>query len=185
MLGDRHCSSQQTNISAVPVSRCMSAWHKAFKGPNGMSKKPRVLVCRESKDAGDKPDFIERAFGALFGSKTLGASEPFGMKRMSDEAYNEQSVATTAELAAPVQGDTEEMALIRPLLARTRLEKVPLRSEPLVALHAEGCKSHCLPFVLSSCQSWHDEQPAGCRASPHSIREMTGCRLIRPCANAD
>ena len=76
---------------------------------------------------------IERAFGALFGRKALGASEPFGMKRMSNEAYNEQSVATTAELAAPVQGDTEEIALIRPLLARTRLEKLPLRSEALVA----------------------------------------------------
>ena len=49
------------------------------------------------------------------------------MKRMSDEAYNEQSVATTTEFADPVDGDTEEVAVIRPLLARTRLEKLPLR----------------------------------------------------------
>ena len=92
------------------------------------------MLCREFKDSEDKPDLIERAFGALFGRKTLGASEPFGMKRMSDEAYNEQCIATTTEVAAPVQGDTEELALIRPLLARTRLEKMPLRSVSAIAL---------------------------------------------------
>ena len=85
----------------------------------------KVIVCEASKE--DKPDFIERAFGALFGSKALGASEPFGMKRMSDEAYNEQSVATTTDFADPVEGDTEEVALFRPLLAKTRLENVNLR----------------------------------------------------------
>ena len=132
MLGDRRCSPQHTSISAMPMPRCMSARQKPFKGPNAISRKPIDIVCRDFKDSADRPDLIERAFGALFGKKTLGASEPFGMKRMSDEAYNEQSVATTAELAAPVQGDTDEMALIRPLLARTRLEKLPLRLESVV-----------------------------------------------------
>lgn len=87
---------------------------------------PRRVTCR-SGDSGNKPDFIERAFGALFGNKALGAAEPFGMKRMSDEAYNEQSVATTTEFAEPVEGDTEEVTTFRSLLARTRLEKLPLR----------------------------------------------------------
>ena len=134
MLEDRHCFPQQASLSAVPALRCMSARHKAFKGVNARSEKPAKLLCRESKDSEDKPDLIERAFGALFGRKTLGASEPFGMKRMSDEAYNEQCIATTTEVAAPVQGDTEDMALIRPLLARTRLEKMPLRSVSAMAL---------------------------------------------------
>ena len=134
MLEDRHCFSQQTSLSAVPASRCMSALHTDFKGPNAVSGKPRRVLCRESKNSEDKPDLIERAFGALFGRKTLGASEPFGMKRMSDEAYNEQCVATTTEVAATVQGDTEDMALIRPLLARTRLEKLPLRSDTVATL---------------------------------------------------
>lgn len=63
----------------------------------------------------------------MFGKKALEAAEPFGMKRMSDEAYNEQSVATTTEFAAPVTGDSPEVALFRPLLAKTRLETKPLR----------------------------------------------------------
>ncbi|CAL8463201.1 g2735 [Coccomyxa elongata] len=65
--------------------------------------------------------------GAVFGKKALQAAEPFGMKRMSDEAYNEQSVATTTEFAVPVPGDSPEVALFRPLLAKTRLETKPLR----------------------------------------------------------
>ena len=93
-------------------------------------KPQRRVTCGATEGSGDKPDFIERAFGALFGNKALGASEPFGMKRMSDEAYNEQSVATTTEFAEPVGGDSEEVARFRPLLARTRLEKLPLRCIP-------------------------------------------------------
>ena len=80
----------------------------------------------DEKGAG-KPDLIERAVGALFGRKALQAAEPFGMKRMSDEAYAEQSIATLTELAAPLAGDSEDVRLFRPLLARTRLEKAPLR----------------------------------------------------------
>lgn len=87
----------------------------------------RSIACKATQDSENKPDFIERAFGALFGSKALGASEPFGMKRMSDEAYNEQSLANTTEFADPVEGDTDEVALFRPLLAKTRLERLPLR----------------------------------------------------------
>ena len=88
----------------------------------------RGTVCRaREQPEGDSPDFIERMVGAVFGKKALTAAEPFGMKRMSDEAYNEQSVATTTEFASPVEGDSPEVALFRPLLARTRLENKPLR----------------------------------------------------------
>src|SRR5579875_3883787 len=77
-------------------------------------------TCRAEEQPGvEKPDFIERAVGALFGRKALQAAEPFGMKRMSDEAYAEQSVATLTELAAPVAGDSEDVRLFRPLLAKT------------------------------------------------------------------
>lgn len=90
------------------------------------------LSCRAEQQAEESsPDFIERMVGALFGKKALETAEPFGMKRMSEEAYNEQSVATTTELAAPVEGDSPEVALLRPLLAKTRLQSKPLRS----ALH--------------------------------------------------
>ena len=86
-------------------------------------------ACRAEQGPGEQqqPDLIERAIGALFGRKALEAAEPFGMKRMSDEAYAEQSLATLTELAAPVAGDNEVVRQFRPLLAKTRLEKAPLR----------------------------------------------------------
>lgn len=118
MLGRTH---QQ---AVMPSQPCNSRTEvKALARRRSSTRK--LIVCESSKE--DKPDFIERAFGALFGSKALGASEPFGMKRMSDEAYNEQSIATTTDFADPVEGDTEEVALFRPLLAKTRLEKLNLR----------------------------------------------------------
>lgn len=49
------------------------------------------------------------------------------MKRMSEEALVEQYPATTTEFADPVPGDSADVALFRPLLAKTRLETVPLR----------------------------------------------------------
>lgn len=107
------------------------AMRQGIPRPKALKHRPitkqTTFTCKASKNSEDKPDFIERAFGALFGNKALGATEPFGMKRMSDEAYNEQSLATTTELAEPVEGDNEEVALLRPLLAKTRLEKLPLR----------------------------------------------------------
>lgn len=66
------------------------------------------------------------------------------MKRMSDEAYAEQSVATTTEFAAPLEGDSPEVALFRPLLARTRLERAPLRCAHvfLLAVFLKLCRSN-------------------------------------------
>jgi len=49
------------------------------------------------------------------------------LKRMSDQAYREQCVATTTEVASPVPSDDLAMARIRPLLAHTRLETAQLR----------------------------------------------------------
>ena len=53
---------------------------------------------------------------------------------MSDQAYREQCVATTTEVAAPMPGDDPATARIRPLLAHTRLETAQLRcGTPLVS----------------------------------------------------
>lgn len=46
---------------------------------------------------------------------------------MSEEAMLEQYPATLTEFAAPVDSDDETMAIVRPLLAQTRLQKVSLR----------------------------------------------------------
>ena len=93
-------------------------------------RRAKISTCRAAQDPeGEvgRPDLVERAVQMVFGKKALQAAEPFGMKRMSDQAYAEQSVATTTELASPVDGDSQTVATFRPLLAKTRLERAPLR----------------------------------------------------------
>ena len=91
------------------------------------SRKPRKLksVCASTDK--DQPDLIERIFGRLFGVKALEERSPGGLKRMSEEALLEQYPATLTEFAEPVNGDDQIMASFRPLLAQTRLQKMPLR----------------------------------------------------------
>ncbi|KAK9823378.1 hypothetical protein WJX72_002360 [[Myrmecia] bisecta] len=72
-------------------------------------------------------DLVETLFSRVFGKRALEAQSPFGMKRMTAEEFPEQYEATTTAKAAPVTGDSEEVALFRPLLAQTQLERVPLR----------------------------------------------------------
>ena len=89
---------------------------------------PRNAVCKTKASAGDEePDFVERIFGRLFGNKALEERAPGGMKRMSDEALLEQYPATLTEFAAPVDSDDGTVANFRPLLAQTRLQRLPLR----------------------------------------------------------
>ena len=78
----------------------------------------------------EQPDLIERLFGRIFGDKALEERSPGGMKRMSEQAMLEQYPATLTESAAPVASDDEIMAMFRPLLAQTRLQKLPLRCAP-------------------------------------------------------
>jgi len=91
------------------------------------SRKPRKLKLICASTDKDQADLIERIFGRLFGVKALEERSPGGMKRMSEEALLEQYPATLTEFAEPVNGDDEVMASFRPLLAQTRLQKMPLR----------------------------------------------------------
>jgi hypothetical protein len=61
--------------------------------------------------------------------------EPMGMKRMRAEEFPEVYPATTTEFAEAVEGDEEEVALFRPLLARTQLEE----KELMLCFSAEEC----------------------------------------------
>ncbi len=113
------------------------------------SRKPRKLksVCASTDE--DQPDLIERIFGRLFGVKALEERSPGGMKRMSEEALLEQYPATLTEFAAPVSGDDEVMASFRPLLAQTRLQKMPLRCR--IVEHFLASYWHCSNLqVISS-----------------------------------
>lgn len=86
-------------------------------------QKTRILAEGEK----DGADFITRIFGNIFGKAALEDRKPFGLQRMSDESMNELYPATTTEFADPVPTDDPEMALFRPLLAKTRLAALPLR----------------------------------------------------------
>lgn len=90
------------------------------------SRRTVHLQIRASSEP-NQPDLIERVFGRLFGNKALEERSPGGMKRMSDEALLEQYPATTTEFAEPLTSDDQTMAAFRPLLAQTRLQKLPLR----------------------------------------------------------
>lgn len=61
-----------------------------------------------------------------FGKKVLEDPEPLGMKRMRQEDFPEMYPATTTEFADPVEGDDEEVAAFRPLLAATQLQEKEL-----------------------------------------------------------
>ena len=72
----------------------------------------------------DDDDPIEKIFGVFFGKKE---KAPQGMARFGSERFPEQYPATLDEWADPVEGDDAEMALLRPLLKNTNLEKRNLK----------------------------------------------------------
>eukprot|EP01026_Neomeris_dumetosa_P055281 TRINITY_DN5015_c0_g2_i1.p2 TRINITY_DN5015_c0_g2~~TRINITY_DN5015_c0_g2_i1.p2 ORF type:complete len:316 (-),score=40.55 TRINITY_DN5015_c0_g2_i1:517-1431(-) len=108
---------KQQHILKIPVARKRTSHGIVYQQQS-----------EQSEDNGAvKRDLVEKLFGMVFGDKSLEDKEPLGMKRMSDEALNEQYPATTTEFAEPVESDSEEMALFRPLLAKTQLEEKELR----------------------------------------------------------
>lgn len=75
----------------------------------------------EFKDgAYDEDDPVEKIFSFFFGKREL---NPMGMKRFGRERFPEQYPATKTEFADPVVGDSKEVALLRPFLKNTSLEK--------------------------------------------------------------
>lgn len=79
----------------------------------------------EFKDgAYDADDPVEKMFSFFFGKREL---NPMGMKRFGRDRFPEQYPATKTEFAEPVVGDSKEVALLRPFLKNTSLEKRALR----------------------------------------------------------
>lgn len=71
-----------------------------------------------------QPDIVEKLFGFFFGEKE---KEPLGLKRVTRDSAPETWKATKTEFAEPLSSDRGEAALIRPLLARTNIEKRALK----------------------------------------------------------
>lgn len=75
--------------------------------------------------ASASPEGWENKFAGFFSS--VGASpEQMGMARFDRNKFPELFPATLTEFAEPVVGDDSDVALFRPLLARTSLQKRPL-----------------------------------------------------------
>ena len=118
----------------------------SLQNPSLLTKRPQPFFssrapCLRAKSKPDSsPDIITRLFGAVFGQQALEDKIPFGLKRMEDQDMYELYPATTTDFAEPVEGDDESVALFRPLLAKTRLEKLPLRYANQ-CIHSVVCKS--------------------------------------------
>ncbi len=140
-LLEHSVSKQYAAFSCAKTARSKNTSQQPKQSQRRAERIPGLRCRAEKQPEGDSRDFIERMVGAIFGKKALEAAEPFGMKRMSDEAYNEQSVATITELAALMEGDSPEVALFRPLLAKTRLESKPLRYEWRLYHCHHACKT--------------------------------------------
>lgn len=118
--GNRSLTLPRTNATS------MAAESRSY-GLKSTCPRGLRLSVRTTAEPEPEADVITKIFGTIFGQKALQDTAPFGMKRMAEEEMHELYPATTTEFAAPVSGDSSEVSLFRPLLAKTRLEKRRLR----------------------------------------------------------
>jgi TLD len=72
----------------------------------------------------EEPDLVEKIFSVFFGKPE---TSPFGLPRFNSTRFPEQYPATVDEWADPVNGDSTDVAALRPLLKNTNLESRLLR----------------------------------------------------------
>ena len=90
-----------------------------FLKPKEPENEPEEPVVEENKEAYSSDDPVEKIFGFFFGAKE---EEPMGMKRFGKERFPEQYPAVLDEWAEPFDGDSPEVAALRPMLKNTNLE---------------------------------------------------------------
>jgi len=83
-----------------------------------------VVRARKEDDGGGTKDVVERWFARAFGEEALRDARPMGMKRMDvDTCPEAYGPASKEDVASPLEGDDAMTKLVRPLLAKTQLEK--------------------------------------------------------------
>lgn len=88
------------------------------------SKRRKIFTRSKSKDSEDSKDVVEQLFARAFGERALLETNPFGMRRLDVETCPEAFGAAPKDaVAMPLDGDEPLVQKIRPLLARTQLEK--------------------------------------------------------------
>ena len=126
---------------AVPQLRARVYGGGSVRCKDGPPRRGRLLPSRAGspaggggigggggKDDGVGLDPVERLVAKLF-PKAYGAEKPFGLDRISVEQFPDQ-YPSRADLvnAAPVAGDSKDVALFRPLLEQTSLERARLQA---------------------------------------------------------
>ncbi|GHP08408.1 hypothetical protein PPROV_000714700 [Pycnococcus provasolii] len=98
-------------------------------GSNLVSPYSRVCCRAENDGKGEvKMDPIEKLVSFFVGKEAVmeADKDPSGLQRLTGAALSEQYEAPTDVFADAVDGDDDEVALFRPLLAQTLLETAPL-----------------------------------------------------------
>ena len=90
-----------------------------FLKPKEPENEPEEPAVEEIKEGYSSDDPVEKIFGFFFGAKE---EEPMGMKRFGKERFPEQYPAVLDDWAEPFDGDSPEVAALRPLLKNTNLE---------------------------------------------------------------
>ena len=87
--------------------------------------------------AGEQKDLGESLFGFFFGAPEEGEIAGIARTGGAPDTYP----ATKTEFAAPVQGDSAEVAVLRPMLKNTNLEFLPLRLAYDASTHGWSARS--------------------------------------------
>lgn len=115
-------------VAAKPTSTSLTRPHFLCRRPNGvLAQNPLRIVpqaCASPEAPKEELDLVERVFNFFMGPKE---QEPFGLKRFDRDRFPELYVATLDEFADPVESDDAEMAMLRPMLARTQLQERELQ----------------------------------------------------------
>lgn len=101
-----------------------------FKPPESREPEPKAEREPQAKTpspqaaAAEEPDLVEKIFSVFFGKPE---DSPLGLKRFGQSDFPEQYPATIDTWADPLEGDDKDVALLRPLLKNTNLERRKLK----------------------------------------------------------
>lgn len=112
-------SSRRGLVLSTPSSTQLNFFNFGKK-PEEEAVEPKAEVeKKENKVEEEDLDPVEKLFSFFFGKPQ---EEPFGLKRFGQERFPEQYPATVDDWAEPLEGDSPEVAKLRPLLKGTNVE---------------------------------------------------------------
>ena len=110
-----------TTVASSPPFTTTTRTQLGFFNFGGKPTEEEEAKPEEAKPAEEEEDQdpVEKIFSFFFGKPE---EEPFGLKRFGKDRFPEQYPATVDEWAAPLDLDSRDVAVLRPLLKNTNLE---------------------------------------------------------------